>query len=246
MTSAADAALAELSHPGRTLAFCDETDLTTTPTATMVGDIHAWVALILPSTSYPELESALLSYRAQHGLPEFHGTEMVNPKSGTPWKAVSFAGRIDAYRFACGLVAAHASELRYSYISKGQYEDLLAQHPGSGAPECHKDAVKSVFQTSIVPHLAGDAPALLVFDKDKNNLGATLEPLAGCDHLIGGGIIRAPSHEVPGLQVADIAAYAIGRYLKRRDAIIAEQEKPFDTINMEMLADLTGRVHRLD
>jgi hypothetical protein len=246
MTATADAILAELTLPGRTLAFCDETDLTTVPTATMVGDIHAWVAAILPSESYVGLETALISYRAQHGLPEFHGTEIVNPKSGTLWKAVPFDQRVDAYRFACGLVVSHASELLYSYIGKGQYADLLATHPDNGIPNSHKDAVKRVFRGSIISHLAWAAPAVLVFDKDKNNAGATLEPLPGCNHLVGGGIVRASSHVVAGLQVADVAAYAIGRYLKRRDKIVAEAITPFDTVNMEMLANLNGRIHYLD
>jgi hypothetical protein len=36
-----------IAEPGRTLALCDETDLTTTATATMVAHIHAWVAFCL-------------------------------------------------------------------------------------------------------------------------------------------------------------------------------------------------------
>ncbi len=47
---------------------------------------------------------------------------------------------------------------------------------------------------------------------------------------------------MPGLQVADITRYAIGRYLKRREAIVAETATAFDTINMEMLPGLNGRV----
>ena len=245
MTPAA-AALAELTLPGRTLAFCDETDLTNGATSTMVADIHAWVALILPSDAYPEVESMVRAYQTQHGLPELHGTEMVNPKSGTPWKAVPGNVRLDAYRFACELIAAHAIDLRYSYISKGQYTELAAGQPKGTVPTSHKAAVKTVFRTSIVSHLAGHAPALVVFDKDKNNPGPTLEPLPGCDHLVGGGIVRAASHDVPGVQLADVAAYAVGRYLRRRDAIIDDKPNAIDAINMTMLEGLTGRFHYLD
>ena len=95
--------------------------------------------------------------------------------------------------------------------------------------------MKTVFRTSIVSHLAGHAPALVVFDKDKNNPGPTREPLPGCDHLVGGGIVRAASHDVPGVQLADVAAYAVGRYLRRRDAIIDDKPNAVDAINMEML-----------
>jgi hypothetical protein len=43
----------------------------------------------------------------------------------------------------------------------------------------------------------------------------------------------------------DIAAYAIGRYLKRRDNIIAETASGFDEVSMEMAAALPGRVRSL-
>ncbi len=225
MTPAA-AARAELTLPGRTLAFCDETDLTSEATSTMVADIHAWVALILPSDAYPDVEGLVLAYQAEHGLPELHGTEMVNPKSGTPWKAVPDDVRLAAYHFACELIAAHAVDLRYSYISKGQYAELTAGAPKGTVPNSHKAAVKTVFRTSIVSHLAGHAPALLVF--------------------VGGGIVRAASHGVPGVQLADVAAYAVGRYLRRRDAIIDAEANAVDAINMAMLEGLTGRFHYLD
>lgn len=245
MTPAA-AALADRTLPGRTLAFCDETDLTSAATSTMVADIHAWVALILPSDAYPEVEGLVLAYQAENALPELHGTEMVNPKSGTPWKAVPDDVRLDAYRFACKLIAAHAIDLRYSYISKGQYAELTAGAPKGAVPASHKAAVKTVFRKSIVSHLARHAPALVVFDKHKNNPGPTLEPLPGCNHLVGGGIVRAASHDVPGVQLADVAAYAVGRYLRRRDAIIDATVNAVDAINMAMLEGLSGRFHYLD
>lgn len=243
MTSPA-AILAGIADPGRTLALCDETDLTTVATSTMVAEIHAWVALIMTSDDYPELRDQLLGYQLEHEVPEFHGNEIVNPGSCSAWKGVTYDSRIDAYRFACDLVTTHATELRYVHISAAQYADMLSAYGGQ-LPPSHKDAVKASFSGSIVEFLADHAPAMLVFDKHKNNPGPTIEPVKGAYYLAGGGILRASSRDVPGLQVADVAAYAVGRYLKRRDRLIAETANEFDEVSMAMVAALPGRVRSL-
>jgi hypothetical protein len=236
--------LAGIADPGRTLALCDETDLTIAATSTMVAEIHAWVAMIMPSEAYSSLRDALVGYQAEHGVPEFHGNEIVNAGKKSAWSDTAYDRRIDAYRFACALVTTHATELRYVHISAGQYAEWMTAYPGQ-LPSSHKDAVKASFAEHIVDYLAGHAPAMLVFDKHKNNPGPTIESVTGADYLAGGGILRASSQDVPGLQVADIAAYAVGRYLKRRDNIIADTANEFDHVSMEMVAALPGRVRSL-
>ena len=57
--------------------------------------------------------------------------------------------------------------------------------------------------------------------------------------------MRADSASVAGLQVADAALYAIGRYLRRRDGIVAGHADAFDEIAMTMLAAMTGRIESL-
>lgn len=240
----ADVILGGIAEPGRTLAFCDETDLTVGPTSTMVAKIHAWVAMIVPSEAYAALRDALLAYQAEHGVPEFHGTEIVNPGSRSAWKPIAYERRLDAYRFACGLVTTHAVELRHVHISAEQYAAWLATRP-EGLPKSYRDGVKVAFTRLLVGYLAGHAPAMVVFDKVKNSPGATLERVVGANHLAGGGILRASSDSLPGLQVADIAAYATGRFLKQRDKIMAGAANAFDKVSMEMLAALSGRVGSL-
>jgi hypothetical protein len=243
MTDAA-LVLSGIAEPGRTLALCDETDLTTTATSKMVADIHAWVALIMPSEGYPSLRDSLLAYQAEHGVPEFHGNEIVNAGSKSAWKHFDYERRLNAYRFACALVASHASELRYVHVSAAQYAEWFAAYPDD-LPASHKDGARGSFAGHIIEYLAGRPAPMLIFDKERNNPGPTIQPVAGAGHLAGGGILRAGSNEVPGLQVADIAAYAIGRYLKRRDRIIAGNASAFDEVSMEMVAALPERVHSL-
>jgi hypothetical protein len=240
VSTSAKEVLDQLETPGRMLAFCDETDLTNDATSTMVPNIHAWMALIMSSDHYAAVAAEVLAYQDEHSLPELHGNEIVSPGSASPWKEIGAQARLAAYKFGCELVAAHALELRYNHVSKAQYDTMIAEH-GSSLPKSYKKAVKAVFKSSIIERLSLHGDALLVFDKDKNNHGPTLESIADAAHLVGGGLLRAASHEVPGLQLADIAAYAVGRYLRRRDAIIADGGNDFDTVAMTLLGNLHGR-----
>jgi len=238
-----DALLASVADAGRTLVFCDESDLTIEATSTMCAEIHAWVGVEMPSDTYSALASTLHCYQADHGVPEFHGNEIVNAGSKSAWRLQSFERRLDAFRFACDLVVEHAATLLTVHIPAEQYQTWVDE--GRVRPHSHKDGVKEVFAKSIVEHLANRAPALLIFDKDKNNPGPTLLPVRNAPHLAGGGILLADSNSVAGLQVADITAYAIGRYLKRRARLLDDTANAFDRVAEKMLEDLPRPVRSL-
>lgn len=191
--------LSGIAEPGRTLALCDETDLTLAATSKMIAGIHAWVALIMPSEGYSSLRDSLLAYQAEHAVPEFHGNEIVNAGSKSAWKHFDYGRRLDAYRFACDLVTSHASELRYVHVSAAQYAEWFAAY-ADDLPASHKDGVRESFAGHIIEYLTARPAPMLVFDKEKNNPGPTIQPVAGASHLAGGGILRANSNEVPGLQ----------------------------------------------
>lgn len=236
--------LSELTSSGRMLCFCDETDLTIEPTSTMVADIHAWVGFLIPSEAYAKAAAIIEQYRASHNLPEFHGTEIVNPKSKSPWKSVPVERRIAAFDFVCAQVDHYAAHICYAYMSKAQYDEGAAEHHGQ-VPECHKAGVKDYFKATMVERLAAFAPAVLIFDKDKNNPGPTLEPVSTAPHLVGQGILRADSKDIAGLQMADIAAFAVGRYIRRRDKIIAGSNDPIEASAMTLVGNLGSRLTSL-
>ena len=238
-----DALLASIAAAGRTLVFCDESDLTIETTSTMCAEIHAWVGLEMPSHAYSALANAVSCYQADHGVPEFHGNEIVNAGSKSAWKLQSFERRLDAFRFACDLVIEHAASLLTVHIAAEQYQVWVDE--GQVRPGSHRRGVKEVFAKSIIEHLADRAPALLIFDKDKNNPGPTLLPVPNAHHLAGGGILIADSNAVAGLQIADVAACAIGRYLKRRDRLLDDTANAFDRVAEKMLEDLPRPVHSL-
>ena len=63
--------------------------------------------------------------------------------------------------------------------------------------------------------------------------------------LVGGGPIVANSASVPGLQLADMAVFSIGRYLQNRDHIASGSGKGFDLIALDTIAALAGRCEHL-
>ncbi|RWO01022.1 DUF3800 domain-containing protein [Mesorhizobium sp.] len=62
---------------------------------------------------------------------------------------------------------------------------------------------------------------------------------------MGGGPITADSALVPGLQLADMAAFSISRYMQKRQAIVEDQGSSFDNIALETIAGFEGRIEYL-
>ncbi|MGY4399292.1 DUF3800 domain-containing protein [Bradyrhizobium sp. USDA 3315] len=238
--------IAELDRPGRVLAFCDDTDLTFEATSTMVGNLHLYGGLILMSQAYGPLAHNLAAYLAEIGQVEFHGTEIINPKPTSRWKSLSYAARVEALRHVCMAIRDSGGIFVYARICKAQYANMLNTAGEAIAEDCHKVAVKHVFLRSVAEYLAATPPAIVLIDRDKNTPGPGLVKLEGGATLVGGGAISVNSAHIIGLQMADVVAYAIGRFLKRRDKIAAKYPAvydSFDTAIMEFLANLDGRLH---
>jgi len=240
--------ITDLCTPGRILAFCDETDLTFEPTSVMVGNLHLYGGIILRSESYCRLAHTLTTYLADIGQLEFHGTEIVNPTTKSTWKSLGYTAREKALRHVCAAIAQSRAIFVYAYICKAQYAAMLQQAGGAVANKNYKAAVKQVFLRSVADYLAVASPAVLLIDRDKSTPGPSLVKFKGGATLIGGGAISANSAHVLGLQIADVVAYAIGRFLRRRDRITAtdpEHYDLFDRVIMEFLGDVDGRLHEL-
>ena len=233
--------LETLTTSDATLAFCDETDITQQATSTMVANIHLWAALIIPSKAYAALGEALSLYRTEHALPEFHANEIVTPGKGSPWRAVDPSRRLAAMRHACMLASDPACTLRYVHIPLHQYEALRDEHANVAMPGNYKSAVKTAFLGCLAEVLADAPRAIVVMDRTKPRPQPTIAQVAGAPHLVGGGAVYADSASVPGLQLADVAAYAVGRFIRRRDRIAAGQQDAFDELMMTTVAAFQDR-----
>lgn len=252
MTEALTTVINSLATPGGFLAFCDETDLTTEATSTMVGDIHLHAAVVLPSDGYATLASELHAALKTFDVSEFHAVDIVNNGKKSVWRHREKADRLAALQTICDALCASEGHIYYVHISRNQHEKLLAEWPDADSDPDHKIAVKTRFRELIAALLDTETPAAVIADKEKNKPGFGMAKVEGGDHLLGGGIILAHSHEVLGLQLADAAAYVIGRYIRRRDGMAAtvkdvgeEALDAFDLLVADTVGRLVGRVHSL-
>ena len=251
MTTTLSSLTVELAVPGRVLAFCDETDLTGKEgTATMRADIHLHAAVVLPSDGYGVLAASLAAALEAFGVEEFHATDIVNNGKKSAWYERSFEDRLAALTTVCDALDASGAHVYYVHIPKEQYDGFVAALPPGALPEDHKDAVKACFRASIVAFLDTATPAIIVADKDKNTKSIGLAKVDGGEHLIGGGIVLAGSEQIIGLQLADVAAYVVGRYLRRVEGMVAKVEgdepiEAFDSVVADAVGRLHGRFHAL-
>lgn len=252
MTDALSTVIAGLATPGSFLAFCDETDLTKESTSTMVGDIHLHAAVVVPSDGYAAFAWELAAALQRFGVSEFHSVDIVNNGKKSVWRHREKADRLAALKTICDALCASGGHIYYVHIPKQQHEELLAEWPDANLNSDHKIAVKTRFRELIAALLDTETPAAVIADKEKNKPGLGLASIEGGDHLLGGGIILAHSHEVLGLQLADAAAYVIGRYIRRREGMAATVEAEgeealdaFDRLVAETVGRLVGRVHSL-
>jgi hypothetical protein len=164
------------------------------------------------------------------------------------WKSLDYNARVEALRHVCAAIGETSATFVYARICKTQYADLLKDAGRAVDEDSYKAAVKHVFLRSVADYLAAAPPAVLVIDRDKNTPGPNLVKFEGSATLIGGGAISANSADVIGLQIADVVAYAIGRFLRRCDRIIVtdpERYDLFDRAIMEFLGDMHGRLHEV-
>lgn len=243
MTADLEAILQDLPGPGRTLAFCDETNLTEQATATLVANLRLHVAVVAQSEVYGHVAEALGTFLEVNGLPEFHATEVVNPKAGTPWRDVSFDLRVEAFERLAQALDMAGSRIPYLYLSKQDHDGFVARSGGLITAD-YKRSLKTVFWSCMADYLVGST-AILVIDRDKNSPGPVLHAIQFPGNLLGGGAISVESHKVVGLQIADMAAYAVRRYLLKRDALYAGNGGPFDEIAAKAVASFEGRFELL-
>ncbi|TGS87414.1 DUF3800 domain-containing protein [Mesorhizobium sp. M3A.F.Ca.ET.174.01.1.1] len=246
MSNTLAALVGDLMVPGRILAFCDETDLTKEATSTMVADIHFHAAVVLPSEDYGPLTAPLAAALQEFGVAEFHAVDIVNNGKKSVWKERNKADRLAALGTICDALCASSGHVYYVHVPKAQYDYYASLLPLSGD---HKTGVRTRFRELIAEMLDTPTPAIVIADKDKNSKGLGLAKFEGSDHLLGGGIFLAHSHEILGLQLADAAVYVIGRYLRRRDGMTAAADEDamdaFDRLIAETVGRLDGRLHSL-
>lgn len=239
--------LASLTEPGQMLVFCDDTDISGSPHRYLAPDLRILCAVVMPSERYAVATTAVKQRLGDLGQTEFHATEIVNPSTTSSWKQVPIEERLGALRFLRGLLAEPPTRLHYAYITKGQYEQIRAEAEKCGPVNAgHKAGLKRVFLRCLFERLTSrGSKTVLILDQNKPLRSPAIESWPEGAFLVGGGPIAANSASVPGLQLADMAVFSVGRYLRKRNDIARSIGKPFDLIALETIAALEGRCEDL-
>ena len=231
-----------LDQPGRRLIFCDDTSLQGQVAAHMEPDIELMCAVCLQSDDYPAVALTIAQRLSLLGVGEFHANEVVNPNKKSAWFKVSFTDRIDTFKLMSQLLRDHVDQAGYLFIALSDFEQMKVVAGGPVALGIgQKSGLRKVALVSAAEQFAaGPIPSVLVVDQAKpSNKPQRVEPLGD---LVGGGAIVADPARIIGLQLADMAAYCIGRYVRRRAALQSGEGSPFDQVALETVADFQGRL----
>lgn len=234
--------LDELVVPGRRLIFCDDTDLEGRPVAMLEPDLRILVAVELDSGAYASAALQMAAYLDNLGMPEFHATEIANPGSKSPWKAIDTDRRIEALEWLGDLLAGLEASVSFARIPKAQFNELKAQAQQLGSVGVgFKQGLRRVFLRCLFEECEQyAAPTLIVLDQEGPVAEPTVEHWLAGTFLVGGGPIVARSSDVAGLQLADLAAWSVGRYVRHRERFRGTKATPFDQIALTVVGRLDG------
>lgn len=234
--------LETLTRPGRTLVFCDDTDIAPQPVPWLQPDLRILVAVEMGSEVYAAAAAELTDRLARLGMPEFHAAEIANPGGKSPWKGLSPESRAAVLFFLADLLNGSGARVHQAHVPKAQFADLKAQAQLAGKVGVgFKMGLKRVFLRCLFDHLAeAGGEAMVVLDQDKPLAEPVVEHWPEAAFLVGGGPIAARSIDVPGLQLADMAAWSINRMLCRRPCFDDGTATDIDRAALELVGNLDG------
>ena len=240
--SGAKQLLENLTQPGRSLVFCDDTDIAPHPVPWLQPDLRILVAVELGSEAYAAAAADMTARLASLGMPEFHAAEIANPNGKSPWKAVTPDARASALHFLAAVFNGSGARVHQAHVPKSQFADLKAQAQLVGKVGVgFKIGLKRVFLRCLFDHLAAaGGETIVVIDQDKPLAEPVVEQWPEAVFLVGGGPIAARSIDVPGLQLADMAAWSINRMLCRRPCFDDGTATDVDRAALELVGNLDG------
>lgn len=203
--------------PGSRLIFCDDSEVG--EAEGMLPDVGLMAAIEMSPASYATASERLRRYLDANDLPEFHATDIVAGRRRSAFADMPPERRLDGFRKISEALVEARADLSYVHIPRSQYEamrvDMAAGGP-SPAPE-YKAAIRRVLLRRLIEEADGRAePTMIVVDQDRPQHAPRLLTSEAAPGLACGGVISAPSDQVVGLQLADMAAFCMGRHLRRR------------------------------
>ena len=234
--SSGEEILARLEEDGRTLLFIDESGTSEKPLPELEKDYMVYCGVEFDSVNYSNIckimNDKLLSINSD--VQEFHATEIVNPKKKSPWYKASYEERIDSLLLLSELISNYCTIAPYCYISKKQYNFLVAGTPAEKLT--HKEGLKKVFFNSVLStKRMKNKKFAVIFDSEKkldNEIKIQSVSLER-DLLYEDGVILASSIALPGLQLADYAVYILNRIHHSAHRVRTGKHNKFDEVIIE-------------
>lgn len=204
--------LADISSPGMLLIFMDDTG---TPDAmpTLPKGSQFICGVTIASATYAGVDAEISTKLRELNVTEFHATEIVNPGRHSHWRGIDVAKRSDALDFLFQRLLANCIAIYFCPICP---ESLDAIRPDIRPENLRQKPLRSLLWLAAINAMIiecreyADGRLAIVRDREKNNDGDLHTQFVG-NGLYGKSIIHAKSEETAGLQLADLAAYALVR-----------------------------------
>ena len=235
----------QLLVPGRTLVFCDDTDLPGQPLATLQPDLRILVAVQMPSDDYAELSTSIAAALERHEVDKFHATDIAT--GNRSWLGRAEVERVEAMSFLADQLGAHAARIGAVWLPKGQFSEIKKGAEQLGKVGVgFKHGLRRVLVRSVVSRLAyGSKPAMLWLDQDRPVAAPQVEHWPEATFLVGGGPVVSPSHLTHGLQLADLAAWSVQRFMVKRAGFDDGTATPIDDLAMRVVASFPNGLEDL-
>lgn len=170
--------LGGLCDPGRRLVFVDDSGTPGKPLPNLARDFVVMCGICMTSERYQVAKAQLSAALADLGsdFTEFHATEIVNPRSNSPWKRIPSEERIRSLSLLVNVLAESVESILFCYVSGEQYyADLQPRILAVEGPKMsHKAALQQGFFQGIIDYLrpaeqmcSGQREVAIVLDSTK-------------------------------------------------------------------------------
>lgn len=233
----------ELCLPGKLLVFIDDSGTTGQPLGNvLVRDYVIHAATVVRSDDYPSFLNEHQALLSRHpGIDEFHTVELVNGRG--QWEGRNIAERLEAFNSFDSLLRRLGQLVLHVGIGVEQYSELMSQvqksilAPGNWKWKSHSEGARAVLLKSIVPQVRatfGELPLVLVEDADNERNDCCEQMFAPDVNVFADGVFRVDSRIVPGIQLADFAAYPLNRIYHIKSRLNQSRDPgPFDDLILD-------------
>ena len=208
--------------PDRLLVFLDDSELD----GLFESGIALFGGVVVRSNDYVRIEQDVADILADFpGVKELHAVEMVNPKkTHEGWTQYpDQAKRASAFDRAFGCLAATTLVAPFQHLRRDQLPQIIADHLEPGQvldrrlrkPEVAIREVALTLLVKVVRERLGDQTMVVVQDSSTpgNKVETCFVPSVGAFEQ---AVFHVESHHLAGVQLADLALYAVNRYTRHR------------------------------